>query len=97
MNDWEPSLRRLCQWARRAPTNESIAMPYGFATRVIAQWQSTQPDVLPALWERFACRAAFAAGLILLLGTISYFAADRSEVAYDYSPTDSAIEIAALP
>ena len=97
MNDWDPSLKRLCQWARQAPKHESVAIPYGFATRVVAQWQSAHHELLPAIWERFACRAAVAAGLILLLGAVSYFAASRSEVAYDYSPIYSAIEVAAVP
>lgn len=97
MNELKRQLDRLFQWARQAPDAETSAMPYGFATRVVAQWQAARQELAAAVWERFACRAAFAAGLLLLVGAVSYFAVNRHEVAYDYTPAYSAIEIASVP
>ncbi|MBI3417920.1 MAG: hypothetical protein HY043_21720 [Verrucomicrobia bacterium] len=97
MNELERQLNRLFHWARRAPERETAALPYGFATRVVAQWQAARPELVAALWERLACRAAFAAGLVLLIGAASYFAANWHEVAYDYNLNYSAMEIASVP
>ena len=97
MNNSEPSLQRLFHWARQAPRHDADAIPYGFATRVVSQWQTMPPDLLASVWERFAARAAFAAGLILILGAASYFTFSTTEVAYDYTPAYSAMEIASVP
>ena len=97
MNNPEPSLQRLFHWARQAPRHDAEPIPYGFATRVVGQWQTAQQDVLAAIWERFAFRAAFAAGVILILGAASYFTSSATEVAYDYTPAYSAMEIASVP
>lgn len=97
MNELERQLNRLFHWARQAPDEETTALPYGFATRVVAQWQATRQELVSAVWERLAERAAFVASLALLLGVVSYFAASRHEVAYDYQPMDNAVEIASVP
>ena len=97
MNELDRQLDRLFKWAGHAPEAGSTEMPYGFATRVVAQWQAAREELWPAVWERLAYRAVFFAGVALMLGVVMYVASSRREIAYDYPLTYSTMEVASVP
>jgi len=54
--------------ARQAPVPPLSEMPFGFATRVVAQWQSRTHAASPdAVWERLSLRALVCASVLLLI------------------------------
>ena len=54
---------RLAEETSGAPTDEA---PFGFATRVVAQWQAHPEPPVSVLWQRIALRVLGAMALILL-------------------------------
>lgn len=54
---------RLAESASAQPSDEA---PFGFATRVVAQWQSQPEPSMSALWQRIALRVLGAMALILI-------------------------------
>ena len=54
--------------ARQAPPPPMGEIPFGFATRVVAEWQARPRAVSPdAVWERFSLRALVCASVLLLI------------------------------
>jgi len=56
MNEFERRWTQGAAAARRATPAESTDAPLGFATRVVAQWQSQPAPSLLALWQWHASR-----------------------------------------
>jgi hypothetical protein len=54
--------------ARQAPALPLREIPFGFATRVVAEWQGRTQAVSPdAVWERLSLRALVCASVLLLI------------------------------
>jgi hypothetical protein len=66
MNEFEDRWMKGAEAARRATSAASEEAPFGFATRVIAQWQSQPEASLNLLWQRLAMRVLGAMAIILL-------------------------------
>ena len=74
MIDFESKWQRLVVAAREAPTEDAVAAPYGFATRVAARARSEPPPAL-AVFGRVSVRAlCFACLLTLASGAANYLA-----------------------
>jgi hypothetical protein len=56
MNEFERRWTQGAAAARRATPAESTDAPLGFATRVVAQWQSQPAPSLLSLWQWHASR-----------------------------------------
>ena len=87
MKNFESRWQRLGVVARKAPTVDEVAAPYGFATRVAARAMSERPPVL-VVFGRFSVRALCVAGLLTLAsGAANYLAfagsADDEQVLTD--------------
>lgn len=62
-SSWE----RLVSLARRdGPRVDDFPVPYGFATRIVAAWQSERPENPWIIREAFAWRGALVAAAITL-------------------------------
>ena len=57
--------------ARKAQAAPLREIPYGFATRVVAEWQARTRTVSPdAIWERLSLRALVCASVLLLISLV---------------------------
>jgi len=57
MSKQDEQWQRLAKLARQAPKVPEPEMPYGFATRVVAQWPKVSAEpALEIIWEKFALR-----------------------------------------
>lgn len=56
MNEFEPRWK-LAAEAQRDLADPVGGAPFGFATRVVAQWRSAPAPSLAVLWQRLAWRA----------------------------------------
>ena len=61
LNPWE----NLARLARQAPEPTPTEMPFGFATRVMANWPSATVVELSAVWELLSVRSLVLAALIM--------------------------------
>jgi hypothetical protein len=66
MNEFELRWKLGAAAARRATTPASEAAPFGFATRVIAEWPSRAEPSLALLWQRLGLRILGIMALVLL-------------------------------
>jgi hypothetical protein len=66
MNEFEHRWQKGVEAARRIGDAPSDEAPLGFATRVVAHWQSPSEPPLTLLWQRLAWRVLGAMALILL-------------------------------
>lgn len=66
MNEFEDRWMKGAEAARRAKPATSDEAPFGFATRVVAQWQSQPEASLNLLWQGLAMRILGAMAIILL-------------------------------
>ena len=57
---WQKLASQARQHAASQP-EEDIAMPLGFATRVVAQWRAANENPTFAFWQRWSLRGACAA------------------------------------
>jgi hypothetical protein len=62
----EPWLRLASLARRDAPEVDDFPVPYGFATRIVAAWQSERPENPWIIREAFAWRGALVAAAITL-------------------------------
>jgi len=66
MNEFERRWKMGLEAARRTAPSSSEEAPFGFATRVVAQWSAQpEPSVL-ALWQQFAVRVLGAMAVVLV-------------------------------
>ena len=66
MNEFDHRWQRGVEAARRAESAPSDEAPFGFATRVVAQWQAHPEPSLALLWQRLAWRVLGAMALVLV-------------------------------
>lgn len=87
---------RLTGWFRRArPSDESA--PFGFATRVVAQYREARQNELFRIWERMSIRAAIGcACFAAIFGVYSIIAEQinlKQQVLFE-PPSDPAADFA---
>ncbi len=72
MNRLDPSLKLLLTWSRRAAPSppEPDEAPFGLATRVVASWNSAQPDSLLSELKQVAWASGCVALAVLLCGLV---------------------------
>jgi hypothetical protein len=66
MNEFERRWQLGARAARADAPNLSNEAPFGFATRVVAQWQKNPEPSLMALWQRLSLRVLGAMALIFI-------------------------------
>ncbi|HSI13478.1 MAG TPA: hypothetical protein VK961_15650 [Chthoniobacter sp.] len=69
MNEFEERWKKGVKAARSAEaasTQSSDEAPFGFATRVVAQWQAHPEPPVSVLWQRIALRVLGAMALVLI-------------------------------
>ncbi len=76
---------RLCQAARGAPPETPVPAPFGFETRVLAEWRAESSADEWLLWKPALRGALAVAGLLALVSVgLSYFSPpeeDQNELA----------------
>ncbi|HYR59332.1 MAG TPA: hypothetical protein VEO95_11900 [Chthoniobacteraceae bacterium] len=77
MNDFERRWKLAAAAARRAHDDRPARAPFGFATRVVAQWQDAPAQSLAAVWQRLAWRVlgGVAAALAAMIAIDAAFSA----------------------
>ena len=66
MNEFERRWQMGARAARAGAPDLSSAAPFGFATRVVAQWQKNPEPSLITLWQRLSLRVLGVMTLILI-------------------------------
>ena len=98
MSKQDEQWQRLAKLARQAPKAPEPEMPYGFATRIVAQWPKANAEpALEIIWEKFALRflgLAFAIMLVTVGLTYSSLAEESHELV---TMTDSVIDTVLQP
>jgi hypothetical protein len=79
MNEFERRWTQGAAAARRATPEESTDAPLGFATRVVAQWQSQPAPSLLALWQWHASRVLKVVLVLMFVAFAINMAAEISE------------------
>ena len=65
MNEFERRWKLGAAAARAAASEPQSDAPFGFATRVVARWQSRPAPTLAAIWQRLAWRVLGGVGVAL--------------------------------
>lgn len=65
MNEFERRWKLAAEAAQRVAADPGTPAPYGFATRVVARWQSTPAPSLAAIWQRLAWRVLGGVAMVL--------------------------------
>jgi hypothetical protein len=85
-------LVRLLKSAAQAPRDEPAEMPFGFDTRVLAHWRSTQTDDSGNRMMVF--RWALSCSLVLMLGSVAFsYKTLTTPVSTEFVVANSAIEM----
>jgi ABC-type Na+ efflux pump permease subunit len=94
MKDFEPKWQQLVAAARRAPVDDDLAAPYGFATRVAARAFSQKPPfALLAVFGRFSVRALWMAGVLMLVSMAANYIAFASSEEDEQNLVDPVAEV----
>ncbi|MGI9089153.1 MAG: hypothetical protein ACR2HH_15670 [Chthoniobacterales bacterium] len=105
MESVDVKLDQLLRAAAAAPAAEPLSAPFGFATRVVAQWRAGGPDNGTGLraFTRLCQRVAVAATLVFVCASAgAYWQFSQNDeltepTANAYAIADSAIEAGTLP
>ena len=98
MNKMSPELKKLMSWAKQAPSDSPINAPAGFATRVVAQWDSSSGFSLVGIWQKAIWGSAWAAAAVIVLGLALITAQKRqTNSAYDLSPAYQVVSTQFIP
>jgi hypothetical protein len=84
---WE----KLTHLARQAQRAESPDAPYGFATRVAAQWAAAEPITLANVWEFLSLRSLAFAALLMVASVGINFDVLNGDWSKELAMTDAAI------
>ena len=79
MNEFERRWTQGTGAARRATPAESTDVPLGFATRVVAQWQSQPAPSLLSIWQWHASRVLKVVLVLMFVALAINMAAELSE------------------
>ena len=90
---WE----RLAVAARRVAFESTPEMPFGFDTRVIADWQARREGEEPVPWARLLRGALVCASLIMLLSLAMNFQSLKEGDPGPVAIADSAIRMSLYP
>ena len=88
---------RLAEAARRAQTPAPAEMPFGFDTRVVAEWRSRREEEEFLPWTRLLRGALVCAGLILLLSLALNYQTFREREPGSVAIADSVLRMSMLP
>jgi len=100
MNQLDPQLKRLLNWARQAPQVQLAPKPEGFAQQVVARsrLENTVPSSVLALWQNAIRGSAWAAAVIILVALLVLTLEKlRSNSPYDFSPAYQAVITEFIP
>ena len=89
--------KRLAGAARRAPEEPAPAMPFGFDTRVLADWQARRDGEETVPWARLLRGALVCASLIMLLSLAMSFKSMKEGDSGPVAIADSAIRMSLYP
>jgi hypothetical protein len=89
--------KRLAVVARRAPEEPALEMPFGFDTRVLADWRAQREGEEPVPWARLLRGALACAGLIMLLSLAMNFTSTKEGEPGPMAIADSAIRMSLYP
>jgi hypothetical protein len=98
MNQLSPELKKLLSWAKQAPREGPNDAPAGFATRVVAHWNSSPAFSLLGVWQKAIWRSAWAAAAVIILGLALITAQKRqASSGYDLSPAYQLVSTELIP
>ena len=66
MTPEDTAWQKLTAAARRVPTNEDVAVPYGFSTRVVSLAMAAAEPTIGSILDRFSWRALGVASLLAI-------------------------------
>ena len=89
--------KRLAGMARRAPEEPAPQMPFGFDTRVLADWQARREGEELVPWARLLRGALACASLIMLLSLAMNFHSMKEADPGPVAIADSAIRMSLYP
>ena len=89
--------KRLAGTARRVPLEPAPEMPFGFDTRVIADWQAQSEGEEAVPWARLLRGALLCASLIMLLSLAMNFQSLKEGDPGPVAIADSAIRMSLYP
>ena len=89
--------KRLAGTARRVPAEPAPEMPFGFDTRVIADWQARREGEEALPWARLLRGALVCASLIMLLSLAMNFQSWKEGDPSPATVADSAIRMSMYP
>lgn len=84
---------RLLGMARRGPEEKCDGAPFGFTTRVIAEWRAGEGAEEPLPWLSLLRGALICSSVILLLSLAANYRALKGEGTNDLTVADSIIEM----
>ncbi len=84
---------RLLRAARQAPAEHLEAVPFGFTTRVIADWRAPLPADEPLPWQPLLQGALICSSLIMLLTLAANYRALKAEGPNELAIADSVIQL----
>ena len=91
------SWTHLTMAARRAAAEPPAEMPFGFDTRVVAEWRSRREEEEFLPWTRLLRGALVCAGLILLLSLALNYQTFREREPGSVAIADSVLRMSMLP
>jgi len=89
--------KRLADTARRVPVEPAPEMPFGFDTRVIADWRARREGEEAVPWARLLRGALVCASLIMLLSLAMNFQSWKQGDPSPATIADSAIRMSMYP
>ena len=89
--------KRLAGMARCAPEEPAPQMPFGFDTRVLADWQAQREGEELVPWARLLRGALACASLIMLLSLAMNFRSTKEGEPGPMAIADSAIRMSLYP
>ncbi|HSH96194.1 MAG TPA: hypothetical protein VK968_18760 [Roseimicrobium sp.] len=94
MNSNNDQWQRLAAAARQTPQPEASGAPFGFATRVVAQWQSGRPVSSTELWEQLTRRVLALSFAVMIIAGGTGYAMLPAHSSDPVAITQNALEVA---
>ncbi len=84
---------RLARTARQSPEPAAAEAPFGFATRVVAQWQTAPAPSLASVWETLSKRILAVSCALMVITVVASYGLIQESVADTWTTTSGAMEI----